>query len=253
MNKSWTRYSDGVVMVEMAIAMVVFSICLGGMLSLMYHMRSAAQATTTQDHVAVVNKALQRFHQLEGYIPCPSSVESYNGEALERCQGAVQQVGLIPYKTLGIPETYVKDGSGFYFTYAVSEHATFKRSAISTTLTESTLNTRGVDGLSFRGGREGFAYLIVSHGPRGAGAFLGARGRGRRATYTDVDRVNSLDTLDFISAVNSKDSEQRLYFVQRADLPSEESSVSYTEGSMGSEGRVDETHVSDPYASWSQE
>ncbi len=240
------KHSDGFMMVEMAIALIILSVCWGGMLALLQQARLAAQEANSRDRVLMINKVLNRFHREEGYVPCPSSPEAFNGDALVRCSGAVQQIGLVPYKTLGIPAEYAKDGQGSFFTYAVSEGATMKRNLLDSTITTEFLDIVDKFHAPFNGGKEGFAYLLISHGKRGAGAFLGSRGRSRKVTNTDFDRINSLDTLTFVVTTSPKDSEQKIFFIQRSDLDIESKQLPIQENTSL------EILATDPYETWSE-
>lgn len=215
MNK-FRQYSQGLILIEVAIAMVIFSLCIGGALMMIQNSQYAQQSETTQNHRKMIISALNRYHRQLGYIPCPSQPISDDGFAIERCRGAEQQIGILPYKTLGLPAYVAKDGAGHYFTYAVSEYASF-------TLTQHTelrnnINILDKEGRSYAPETRDIAYVLISHGPKGNGAFSLQPDRRRFPTQSFFEAENAKDTLAFYADIPFKDSTHEVFFIQRADL-----------------------------------
>lgn len=222
MNHKIRHYSKGLTLIEIAIGLIIFSICLGGVFSLLKHTQSAQQNTTTNNNRNIIVKTLNRFHQQNGRIPCPSPPGSNEGFELPRCQGPLQQIGIIPYKTLGIPENLAKDGYGNYFTYAVSEQSTFILSKLDITTTLNSLKILDISNRAYAEGELGIAYVLISHGPKGSGAFTPMPDRNRYPTHTHFDEENAKETLTFYADIPKKDSENQVFFIQRDDLDTNE-------------------------------
>jgi Tfp pilus assembly protein PilV len=216
MNK-FRKHSSGLILIEVAIAMVIFSICIGSILMIIQHSQFAQQNNITQTHHTIILQALNRYHCQTGHLPCPSQPVMDDGFALEKCQGAYAQIGILPYKTLGIPAYVAKDGHGHYFTYAVSENATVSTSDTDTTVMNN-LHVLDISGRRYGSLTNETAYVLISHGPKGNGAFSLQPSRKRFPTQSAFEAENARDTLTFYADIPQKDSEHRVFFISRADL-----------------------------------
>lgn len=217
MNK-FRHHSCGLILIEVAIAMMIFSLCIGAVLMVMQYAHSAQKRSTTQQHQTIITQALNRYHQHMGSLPCPSKPVADDGFALEKCQGAHQQIGIIPYKALGIPASIAKDGYGHYFTYAVSESATLLIKDGLTIDTENTLNITDASGRSYGARNREIAYVLISHGSKGNGAFTLQPYRKRFPTRTEFEAENAKDTLTFYADIAPAESDHTVFFIPRADL-----------------------------------
>ncbi len=79
----------------------------------------------TEKRMSIITKAVASYVQARWRIPCPASSQAQSdtlfGVERASCTGApANKYGILPYRTLGIPEQYAKDGYGNYFTYVVS-------------------------------------------------------------------------------------------------------------------------------------
>lgn len=217
MNK-FRHHSSGLILIEVAIAMIIFSLCIGAVLMVMQHSQFAQQSSTTNQHRSIIIQALNRYHQREGYIPCPSKPIADDGFALEKCQGAYQQIGILPYKTLGLPAKIARDGQGHYFTYAVSELATHVQIDKDTSVTANTLQVLDTFGRQYGSRTHEISYVLISHGSKGSGAFTLQPSRKRFPTRTEFEAENAKDTLIFYADIPPKDSEHEVFFIARSDL-----------------------------------
>lgn len=243
---NFRKYSKGLILIEVAIAMIIFSICIGSILMIIQHSHLAQQNSTTQAHHTLISKALNRYHSQMGHLPCPNQPQIDDGFALTKCQGAYKQIGILPYKTLGIPAYVAKDGYGHYFTYAVSEPAT-----ISTPDTDvnaiNNLQVLDTSGRRYGDLHNETAYILISHGPKGSGAFSLQASRKRFPTRTEFEAENARDTLTFYADVPFKDSEHRVFFIQRSDLDPPKRSESLVNKSAVDSNLISED---DPYGTY---
>ena len=112
----------GFTLVELTIVMLIVSILLAGVmmpLSLQMEVRRYADTKRSMDQI---NEALIGFVLAKGRLPCPADPTLADGVAnagVERaaCAAAGTNVGVIPWVTLGVPET---DEWGGRFTYRVT-------------------------------------------------------------------------------------------------------------------------------------
>lgn len=215
---NFRQHSQGLILIEVAIAMIIFSLCIGGILILMQQSHLEHQSTVTYSNKTLIIKALNRYHRSEGHLPCPSQPDAENGFALERCQGPSQQIGILPYKTLGLSADVAKDGHGYYFTYAVSEQATLLNSSNTINSSENTLIVMDRMGHIYGSRTNEPAFVLISHGSKGDGAFTLQPHRNRFPTDSVYDAENARDSLTFYADIPTKESRHKVFFVHQADL-----------------------------------
>lgn len=122
----------GFSLVEMAVVLVVFALLLGGLLMLTTTQMSTQRIQETQKLMEQARQALVGFAAVHGRLPCPAQPNLASGApnaGVERvplpggCTGG--QVGVLPWATLGLPET---DAWGRRLTYRVA--ALYSRTVI---------------------------------------------------------------------------------------------------------------------------
>lgn len=150
-----------------------------------------AKQMLTHQRMAKIEQAMTHFMVANGRRPCPASgtenpstehfgVEAANegsctGGAPAANFGAVNKVvgGVVPVKTLGLPDEYAFDGYGRYITYIVDQRATSDTACPSL----GSGNIELYDTLPPVGTLLNYAMVLyISHGVRGDGAFLGKDG-----------------------------------------------------------------------------
>jgi prepilin-type N-terminal cleavage/methylation domain-containing protein len=117
-----TLPQSGFTLVELTIVMLIVSILLAGVmmpLSMQMEVRRYADTKKTMDQI---NEALIGFVIAKGKLPCPADPTLADGVAnagvaRATCAAGGTNVGVIPWVTLGVPET---DEWGGRFTYRVS-------------------------------------------------------------------------------------------------------------------------------------
>jgi hypothetical protein len=160
-------------------------------------------------------KVLAQFALLNKRLPHaanPKSPKQEFGKEEEKLS-----VGLIPYHTLGIPESMTKDGYGNYFTYAMqplirkTEPAMIKRTDFCTEtpvrpaifLTE---NDQAIIPDPKAQKNDFVALVIVSHGTNGYGAYFGQPGQVEKrlhGIHGREEETNADKTGYFISRAKS--------------------------------------------------
>jgi len=120
---AWRR-ARGFSLVELAVALVVVALVLGGLLSLTAAHGAAQRVRDTERLLEQARQALLGFAAANGRLPCPALptlAAGTPGAGVEQpptatgCTGG--QVGVLPWATLGLPEL---DAWGRRFTYRVS-------------------------------------------------------------------------------------------------------------------------------------
>lgn len=114
----------GFSLIEMAVVLVVFALMLTGLLMITGTQLATQRGKDTQRLLAEARQALIGFAAVNGRLPCPaapSTPAGAPGAGVERtptaagCTGG--QAGVLPWVTLGLPET---DAWGRRITYRVS-------------------------------------------------------------------------------------------------------------------------------------
>lgn len=119
---------SGYILIELAVVFVVAGFLLAVSFPLYNTYIQKNALIETHKRMDIIAKAYSNYIQMRGRLPCPASPLDVVGTAFgtERatCLAAgvapLDNYGIIPYRTLGIPEQYAKDGWGNFFTYAVS-------------------------------------------------------------------------------------------------------------------------------------
>jgi hypothetical protein len=127
----------GFAMIEIAIVLVLFSLLSAGFIANKQPVNRETQYTDTRANMEKVIDAAAMFMQKYSRLPCPADPAEVNAGlyGLERnygwnaaaaanmgdCTGGINElVGIVPFKTLGLPEEMVRDEWGNYFTFRVS-------------------------------------------------------------------------------------------------------------------------------------
>ncbi len=171
----YSRTAQGFTLVELAIVLVIVALLTSGLLMGITAQRTSAENTDAQRQLETIREALLGFAMANGRLPCPADPASTGGK--EQCDLDPNNIptrtfGVVPWATLGLPET---DPWGNRFTYFASSKFT--------ALAGFTLST-GVPPNSIAGLaniKDNYASgsniasdipaVIVSHGSRSAGAY----------------------------------------------------------------------------------
>lgn len=101
------RYSYGFTLVEMAVVLVILGLVLATLFAPLSAQRDIKNIVGTQASLNQIKEAMYGYAVLNGRLPCPAKViadptnANYGLEDATLCG----QEGLLPWKTLGVPET----------------------------------------------------------------------------------------------------------------------------------------------------
>lgn len=201
MTRSGMR-QHGFSLIEMAVALVIVGLLLGGTLGTVGALQQRQRLSQTSAQLEEIRDALVAFAVVNRRLPCPADPtlgDTVVGAGLERvptaagCTGG--NAGAIPWATLGIPQT---DAWGRRFSYRVS--AGFARQAPAFTLASVGDNVvRNGAAVSLA---DAAPAVIVSHGanargsrgPSGALAAAGADAREIENSDGDLEFVADTPT-----------------------------------------------------------
>ncbi len=177
--------NNGFSLVELAIVLVIVALLTSGLLLGIAAQRNAAENVDAQRQLENIREALLGFAMANGRLPCPAKANLPNtdddaGKALTPpCDGLLQH-GVLPWKTLGLPET---DPWGRRFTYfvsssdsAVTPSKSFAKAVPTGALASFALDTPGNANVkelwnAVPNIASDLPAVIVSHGSKGAGAY----------------------------------------------------------------------------------
>ncbi len=173
--------NNGFSLVELAIVLVIVALLTSGLLLGISAQRNAAENIDAQRQLETIREALTGFALTRGRLPCPAVANLANTDVNAGLENCAQQHGVLPWATLGLPET---DPWGNRFTYFASSKFTAQLTAgaqSSFTLSTGDPNATPPDNAgtanikASSGSASNVASdlpaVVVSHGSRGAGAW----------------------------------------------------------------------------------
>lgn len=192
------RTQRGFTLVEMAIVLIIFSLLVGGMMMSLGSQQDLTNAKETEKRMNEVRDALLGFAVVNRYLPCPANPVTASGAAGAGTEVRVAGIctateGVVPWATLGVPET---DGWGRRLTYSVT--AAFAESTVVFSLTTA----GNINILATAGGASlasNMPAVIVSHGKNGFRAYL-PNGSQMGATADTSEQENSNGNTTFVSS-----------------------------------------------------
>ena len=128
LNNDYNNKVGGFILIELAIFMIVMATLLAVSIPLYNTFAQRNAIAESEQRIEAISKALSTFAQTYSRLPCPADSDSSNADVtnqsgIERvsCVGSPAEAhGTVPYRTLGIPEQYAKDGYGNFITYVVA-------------------------------------------------------------------------------------------------------------------------------------
>lgn len=210
----------GFSLVELTIVLVVIALLAGGLMFGLSAQQEQIQNREAQEQMDVIRDALLGFAMANGRLPCPAdpTVATNGGdEAIQQCntahshiapsyactaidQQCTREHGTLPWRTLGLPEI---DTWGRRYTYFVGYEFSdplIKNETDAGRRARFSLDTNGRATIQYGAGNNiatQIPAVIVSHGSRGAGAYLG---NGTQLGGASGDEAENADAdLTFVS------------------------------------------------------
>lgn len=122
-----THQQAGYILIELAIVLIAAGVLLTMSIPLYKTYIQKDAIVETNKRMDIIAKAFSNHIQMRGRLPCPADPTGAAGITFGIARTTCTNIGpprnsygIIPYRTIGIPEQYAKDGWGNYFTYAVS-------------------------------------------------------------------------------------------------------------------------------------
>ena len=178
--------TSGFSLFEMTIVLVIISVVLTGLLPFITESMQSDYANTTVERMEAIDEALRDYvsDDATDQLPCPADItlESNDGDfgrglgtvgATTNCTSANWDAtdvtgGMIPTKTLFLPDEFAFDGWGRRFAYHVSKNLTNENALDAGGESEGDIIVQDFAGTNRT---DVAAYVLISHGPNGHGGY----------------------------------------------------------------------------------
>ncbi len=211
------QFRRGFSLLEMSIVLLIVGVVMGGGMFMLAESVNQKQFNITKEKLAVLQQTLLDYRRAFNRLPCPAdSTAGIDAAAFGRevtfapgiCidpgipVDAIYSVGnlfsgMIPTKTLGLPDDYAFDGWGRRMTYAVH----LRYAALNAFTTWPITDATSYIGIYNQAGNfktPQAIYVIVSHGKNGHGAFprgggsvrVSAKGQGFTGSTNTDELIN---------------------------------------------------------------
>lgn len=199
--------------------MTIAGLLLGGFLQFYSVMEKKKRYEVTKQRLGDIRTALTHYVIMNRHLPCPAApsgeyseelcanheesmlgVERYNVNKSNLGTDAQNEVwiGILPAKELRFDREQIQDGWGNEFTYAVSRRLTLPNGMIGNPLPLGVISVVDENDNSVLDKPGTSRYVVVSHGPTGAGAWSG--GGRKPCTENTSDGKNCLGLNVFVVA-----------------------------------------------------
>ncbi len=174
-SRSMDHAEAGFSLVELSVALVIAGLLMGLALPMLQAHTQRAMIKVTRDHQHLIHGALKIYQQTQRNhtLPCPADPKALGKKrGLANCAMRNHE-GIVPHRTLGLPERVAQDGYQHYFTYAVEHNVTRPMDDFATIKGGhiQVFNSEGHPVLDSKVEGNFVTFLLISHGPSGEGAF----------------------------------------------------------------------------------
>ena len=224
-TKNLASCQQGFSLVELTIVLVIVALLSSGLMFGLSAQRDAAANQDVQRQLDNTKEALLGFAMTNGRLPCPANptlVSTSIGAGLENCAAQPTGHGVLPWATLGLPET---DPWGQRLTYFASTKFTSNVVAgalcaftMETGVAPDNAGTANVKLTSASGSNiaSDLAAVIVSHGAQGVGGYT-TDGTKIAGAVGDEDENADAD-LTFVAHTPTTDFNDQLAWITPAQL-----------------------------------
>lgn len=199
------RREAGFSLIELSIVIAIVGLISVTGLNLLAGSVRATQTRTTEDRLALATEAILAFYMANNRLPCPADGDLAPGDTgygTERgtpgactITGTTSDNGVLPWRTLGLPDQSSMDGWNRLLSYRVSLQLTANPTAL---LPPSPV----LPLVRYQGeitGGIGAAFVVMSHGRNGLGAWLPVGNQAAQATASNNELENLNDDLVLIA------------------------------------------------------
>ncbi len=205
------KENKGFSLIEVSIVLVIMGLIISMSTPIYSNFGDSYKAKNTKEHQENLMRLLGQYALLNHQLPYASdplsSKETFGDESH-------LSVGIVPFRTLGLPESMAKDAYGNFFTYAIQvlpEKRTAKilqrsdfcsRTPLRETLTVEENGQKVTATSKLEKGKDFLSLVIVSHGKNGYGAYYGTAGNIKKRDYGlhgKEEEINADGTSHFVN------------------------------------------------------
>jgi prepilin-type N-terminal cleavage/methylation domain-containing protein len=216
---------SGFSLIELSIVMMITGILLSGYLQYYMATDQKKHYDITKQKLQDIRTALMLYVATHGNLPCPATptgdysadscanetdpmpgVERYNivPPHDEPTDGKDEVwTGILPMKELRLDKEQIQDGWGNMYTYAVSRRLTFPNGMRGNPIPLGIISVVDQSRNNLLDEADTGRYVVISHGPTGAGAWLPSGGR-KPCDISTLDGNNCLGQNVFVIAPTAK-------------------------------------------------
>lgn len=119
-----TPHVSGFTLIELSVVMIIVGLLAGFGLPILSTITLKEKMLKTTAHQEEVAHALAAYVLMHYKLPCPAAPDG-DGTAQPECHNYPQRCqGIIPYRTLGLPQKVARDGFNHWVTYKVTPELT---------------------------------------------------------------------------------------------------------------------------------
>lgn len=185
-------HMGGFSLLEVSIVLIIIGFVSGGGIMILRASVEKQQYDETNFKMEVIQKALLDFRRSFNRIPCPGDLTlnitnaDFGIEAAKAtpdtasCSGgspaanfvsAAIEYGVVPTRTLGLPDDYAFDGWGRRLAYGVDNRMTIRNAFISIAIDDVTSPRISIENIATVTKTSSAIYALMSHGKNGHGAY----------------------------------------------------------------------------------
>lgn len=176
---------QGFSLTELSIVLLIISLMMGSILVLVTGKTQDMQINETNATIKAVNEALAAYVAENRRIPCPSDITAAVSTASFGTENCGSQTGGIPNKTLQLPDEYAFDAWNRRLTYSVISGCTTSSGFVSASTCPGTPAGITINNAAGTTTTTTAAYVLVSHGTNGYGAW--PHNGGTQISYSSAD------------------------------------------------------------------
>ncbi|MCL2525136.1 MAG: type II secretion system GspH family protein [Betaproteobacteria bacterium] len=201
------RAAAGFSLIELAIVLVIVALLAGGLMMTLSTQQEIQRLSEVRRQLADIREALLGFAIINGRLPAPADPSIASGTAGagesddKLIGGANKGFGVLPWTTLGLPET---DPWGQRFTYKVSDD--FATSDFMLMTPGSITVTDGAVNIATN-----LPAIVISHGRNGLGGY-DRYGQIRGGALGD-EKLNASNTATFVSRTQAPDFDDEVIWI----------------------------------------
>lgn len=177
--------NSGYTLIELSVSITIIAILVTGGMTVIVKQDEIDKRNRTIEKIDVIENAIQSFVDFNGFIPCPAAGNSLNADAAfgisaaydSNTQNCSELTGMVPVRTLNLNDNYAFDSWNWKFSYRIatgmgsSDHFVDPNYLGDLKIIDLKGNEKTSTTLS-ENRNYGAAYVIISHGPNGAGAWV---------------------------------------------------------------------------------